>query len=288
MKKEPVKSTGLPNGHRLGTQKTADWYSIITVCVVLRGRREIISHRDCIGGGFIWRHLSALLLLRNQSFVSCACMSASNICFVPVLLFAVPSLGSHRRWNRVFFIFAFSLFPACIHFKFWWEGKLFHPWSLHKPAEVLDEVEKLTMCMKTLSRQIHLPSDASVYFYPLTLTVSWKCSVPGCVPVMHASDPDWRGQIGLEGFLTWTVLRLKTFEVASCLHQKPCWRPQFVLVSNHQTTIPLKRKHVGTNVCQWTLTLALLFNLPPLENGAGKAKIWSILGHQESPCDPRS
>lgn len=92
-------------------RKKADWYSIIAVSVVLRGWREIISKRDSMGGGFIWRHLSALLLLRNRSFMLCASMSASNICLFPALLFAVASLGYYPTpllESGFFFFLSFS------------------------------------------------------------------------------------------------------------------------------------------------------------------------------------
>lgn len=184
-------------------------------------RREIISHRDSIGGGFIWRHLSALLLLRNHSFMFCACLhqifALSLFCHLQQLPCGITQ---HQCWNWGFLLSLFFQRVSVWNF----DGGAFSA-----------GLKKLTMWIKTVSRQIHLASDASVYFYLLMLAVSWKCSVPGRVPVMRASDPDRRGQIGLEGFLTWTVLRLKSFEVGSCLHQKPRWRPQFVLVNNYQT-----------------------------------------------------
>lgn len=125
-------------------RKKADWYSIMTVSVVLRGWREIISKRDSMEGGFIWRHLSALLLLRNQSFMLCASMSASNICLFPALLFAVYSLGYYPTpLLESGFFFPFFLFPMCINLKFWWANAFpasSHPYLLHKSAEVRDKM----------------------------------------------------------------------------------------------------------------------------------------------------
>lgn len=225
-----------------GDGKKADWYSTTAVCVVLRGWREIINDRDSIGGSFIWRHLSALLLFRNQSFMFCACMSASNICFFPVLPFAVSSLRYYpapalESW---FFFFCFLSCSSMYPFEIFKEGKLLQPvtsmfitqacrgagWSL-KSDNVYEDV------VSTDSSRVW----RICLFLSVDVNSLLKCSVPGCVPVMRASDPEWRGQIGLEGFLRWVCWGWRA-EVGSCLPQKPRWRPQFVLVNNYPTTMP--------------------------------------------------
>lgn len=197
-----------------GDGKKADWYSITTVCVVLRGWREIISDRDSIGGGFIWRHLSALLLLRNRSFMFCACMSASNICFVPVLPFAVSSLGYYPAPALESYFFFFPSFSSVYPFEILMEGKLFQPvtsmfitqacrgagWSLksdnvYQDVVYIDSSHVWRVCL----------------FLSVEVNSLLKVFRPRFCPC-HACFWSRRGQIGLEGFCAglcwgWRALR---------------------------------------------------------------------------------